>query len=282
VFVAARREFAHLNRNVLDDARVRTYVEDGRNFLLTTPTRYDLISVQVSSMWMEGEADLYNTEFYQAARERLTDQGVLEQWLPLHHISTLDVARALASVHRVFPEVSLWVGGHQGLIVASRSRLRADVRALADWTKNARLAELVRTSGFAHPFALFGHLCLDTVGVDRFVNAAALREHMDPAALPVDDDRPHFEFSTPRGNMLRDAAFDNLESLRHFAAPALLAHLVGLRDQDEQNLLLAWAAHERGFQRLARRSLDRVGSPLAPEHRPLVDALTGADQAEWP
>ena len=282
VLRAARSEFAHLNQKVLDDPRVHTYVEDGRNFLLTGTTRYDLISVQVSSIWIGGEADLYATEFYRAARERLTDKGVFKQWLQLHHISPLDVARVLASVRSVFPEVTLWVGGHQSVIVAARAPLRADLRVVDGWAGDPRLSYLLRTSGLSHPFAAFGHLYLDTAGIDRFVAEAARRANLHPSQLPVGDDRPVLEYSTPRGNLIEDAVGDNMERLRRHATPSLLAHVEGARDQDEERLLLTWAAYERGFRRLARFTLDRVEGPLPAAHEPLRAELAGAAQAEWP
>jgi spermidine synthase len=282
VLTAARHEFRQLNRDVLSDARVRTLVDDGRNFLLTGASLYDLISVQVSSISIAGEADLYSVEFYRAARQRLTSSGVFKQWLQLHHIATTDVARVLASMRAVFPEVTLWMGGHQGVIVASPAPLRADVRAIEKWASEPRLAEIVKTSGLAHPFAAFGRLYLATPDVDLFLADVAARHGLGPADLVAHDNRPVLEYSTPHGNLLREAVGDNMESLRRFAGASLLGHVTGLRDENEQQVLLAWAAYERGFHRLARVALDRVTGPLPREHEELRTLLANAASAEWP
>lgn len=282
VLAAARREFRHLNRDVLDDARVRTFVDDGRNFLLIGTSRYDLIGVQATSISIGGEADLYSVEFYRAARQRLTGSGVFKQWLQLHHIATIDVARVLASVRAVFPEVTLWVGGHQSVIVASPAPLRADLHAVERWASEPRLAEIVRTSGLLHPFAAFGHLYLDSADIDLFLADIAARHGLAPADLVAHDNRPVLEYSTPRGNLLHEAVGDNMEALRRYARAPLLGHLTGLRDRDEQQVLLAWAAYERGFHRLARLALDRVTGPLPREHEELRTVLAKAASAEWP
>ena len=282
VLVAAHREFRHLNRDVLDDARVRTFVDDGRNFLLAGTSLYDLVCVQTASIWIEGEADQYSVEFYRVVRQRLTGSGVFEQRLPLHHIATVDVARAIASVRAVFPEVTLWVRGHQGVIVASPAPLRADLRVVESWDSDPGLAEIVRSSGLAHPFAAFGDLYLDSADVDLFLADIAARHGLAPADLLVHDNRPVLEYSTPRGNLLRDAVGDNMEALRGHAGVSLLGHVTGLRDRDEQQVLLAWAAYERGFHRLARLALDRVTGPLPRGHDELRTALAEAASAEWP
>ena len=40
------------------------YEEDGRNFLLRSTARYQVISMEISSVWFAGAADLNSREFY--------------------------------------------------------------------------------------------------------------------------------------------------------------------------------------------------------------------------
>ena len=282
VLTAARREFRQLNRDVFDDARVHTFVEDGRNFLRIGTDSYDLISVQVSSLSVEGEADCFSVEFYQGARRRLTESGVFKQWLPLHHLSTLDIGRVLASLRAVFPVATLWVGRHQAALVASPLPLRADLRAVERWASNPRLAEILHSAGLEHPYATFGHLYLDTADMDSFLAEVSARHGYSPADLIVHDNRPVLEYSTPRGNLLRAGAVENIEALRRHARVSLLGHVTGAHGEDDQQQLLAWAAYERGFHRLARLSLDRVKGPLSAESEKLQKALANVAAQEWP
>ena len=91
-----------------------------RDFTCATTRRaYDLISIELSSIWMSGTGELYNVEFYELAREKLKPDGVLQQWLQLHHISRRDLATVIHSMRAAFPHVSLWVSGHQGVLIAS-------------------------------------------------------------------------------------------------------------------------------------------------------------------
>jgi spermidine synthase len=117
---AADRCFRDLNERVLSNPRVKIYLEDGRNVLLTRPRQtYDLITIEITSIWFAGATNLYSREFYELARKRLNPGGVLQQWVQLHHISPREIASNLATARAVFPYVSLWYYGHQGMLLAS-------------------------------------------------------------------------------------------------------------------------------------------------------------------
>src|SRR6185312_7150295 len=88
--------------------------------LLTHPRRdYDLITVEITSIWFAGATNVYSREFYELAQSRLRRGGVLQQWLQLHHISPREVESIIATIHSVFPYVSCWRAGEQAMIVAS-------------------------------------------------------------------------------------------------------------------------------------------------------------------
>jgi spermidine synthase len=117
---AARQYFAGLNEGVLTDPKVRLHLEDGRNVLLTdSERRYDLITIEISSVWFAGATNLYSREFYELARRRLKPGGVLQQWVQLHHTSPREIACDLATVRAAFPHVGLWYYGQQGMLIAS-------------------------------------------------------------------------------------------------------------------------------------------------------------------
>jgi spermidine synthase len=257
VLRAARNFFARLSAGALDDPRVELLVEDGRNRLLASTRRYDLISIELSSIWMSGTGELYNREFYQLARARLADGGVLQQWLQLHHISRRDLATVIATMRAEFPHVSLWVSGHQGVLIASAAPLTAEPAALAALDGNA----VVRDSGLIHPLSAFGHLYLDTDDVDRLIADVAAAEGVRAGELVSSDEHPRLEYSTPRGNLLPRAYVENLALVRRYAMTRL-GPLVPGADAAFGELLSAYAAHERGWDDLAREHARRAGAAL--------------------
>ncbi|HEX3346122.1 MAG TPA: spermidine synthase, partial [Polyangiaceae bacterium] len=56
---AARTFFGGVNGGVLDEPRVHVRFEDGRNLLVVEKDRYDLITVELTSIWFSGAANLY-------------------------------------------------------------------------------------------------------------------------------------------------------------------------------------------------------------------------------
>jgi spermidine synthase len=281
VLQAARQHFPSVNGRALDDPRVTVRVEDGRHHLLATTHRYDLVSIELSSIWLSGTGELYNREFYRLVRERLAPGGVLQQWLQLHHIRRRDLATVLETVRAELPHVTLWVSGHQGVIVASAAAtpLVVDGPTIAGWTSaGAERSALLSASGLLHPFAALGHLYLGERDVARLVADVAAEEGVAPTELLSTDDRPLLEYSTPRGNLLPRAYAENLALLGRYAmvdlaevlrAPPPLARLAA-----------AYACRERGFLDEARGQLAAAG-PLAegPEHAALRAALADTQGA---
>ena len=217
----ADRYFPEVNRSVTSRPGVRTFVTDGRNFLLLQPRTYDLISMEISSIWFAGAANLYNREFYQLAKARLAPGGVLQQWIQLHHIRPHDVLFVLGSVRSEFRFVWIYLLGEQGIIVATD-----DPSARPD---AARMRELERAAGLKDILALYdGHLdevrdavLIDPRGVDLFLGAFnAPRE-----AWVSTDDNLVLEYGTPKGNALKgkESMARNVETLRRFQAQAVAA-----------------------------------------------------------
>ena len=73
----------------LADPRVEVRVEDGRQHLLATSRRYDVITSEPPPPTDAGVVNLYTQEFNAAARQALKPGGVLAQWLPLFQLPPL-------------------------------------------------------------------------------------------------------------------------------------------------------------------------------------------------
>src|SRR2546428_6790701 len=71
VVEAAGRFFGEANGHVLLDPRTRTLVADGRNFLFTTPDRYDVIISEPSNPGISGLASLFSMELFRLQRRHL-------------------------------------------------------------------------------------------------------------------------------------------------------------------------------------------------------------------
>ncbi|WP_437332632.1 fused MFS/spermidine synthase [Sorangium sp. So ce394] len=220
---ASRRFFAGPSLNALDDPRVRLSLNDGRNELLVAAEgRYDLIAIELTSVWFAGAASLYSREFYELARSRLAEGGVLQQWVQLHHIRRRELAVVIRTMRSAFPHVALFVGGAQGILVASAAPLVASEARLA--ALDARPA-LQATLAGARLADLLDDLVTSGDDLDRLVADAA----EDGGPILSTDDNLYLEYATPKGNVLPygaslDAA---LALLSRYRTPAPRARHLG-------------------------------------------------------
>ncbi|MDP8998957.1 MAG: spermidine synthase [Myxococcota bacterium] len=176
---AARAFFTRANGGVLDDPRVHVVLEDGRNVLLVQQSLYDLVTIELTSIWFAGAANLYSREFYATAAARLSDSGVLSQWIQLHHTTLREIVRQMATARAVFAHAAFFIRGDQGMLVMSAVPLRAHPRIPGD------LDDLI--------------LADDTL--DEFIDDVCSDQHTTRAAMISTDDDRRLEYATPRNNI---------------------------------------------------------------------------------
>jgi predicted membrane-bound spermidine synthase len=208
------RHFARANGEVLRQPGVRTTVSDGRNVLLLDRDRYDLISMEIASIWFAGAATLYSAEFYELARSRLTERGVLQQWVQLHHLSRADLVLILGTLRSRFSHVWLYAA-EQGVLVACEHDCAPTHDTLRQLNGRASLAfEFAVLGGDAA--RLLRDRLLTPEDVDRLLTSPEARALGGQVST---DDNLLLEYRTPRGNA-RDSAkslTDNLTFLNTYA-----------------------------------------------------------------
>ena len=78
---AAARQFSFINQNLLTRPNVQLKVDDGRNHMLLTPERYDVITADVIVPMHAGAGNLYSVEYYRLMRRVLNPHGIAIQWI---------------------------------------------------------------------------------------------------------------------------------------------------------------------------------------------------------
>lgn len=207
----ARRFFPHVNGSVLEEPNVHLILEDGRNSLLLRPRRYDLVTIEISSVWFAGATNLFSKEFYALVRERLKPGGVFQQWLQLHHIGKSEIETVLVSLRSQFREVSLWVVGGQGLLVASQDPQRIQN---AFFERLPSIAPRIGWQG-ADSAARLRSLAASRLLAPEDVTALASRGN----AIPNTDRNRRLEYFTPRYNhVVTDMKSENVRAFASSAA----------------------------------------------------------------
>jgi spermidine synthase len=213
ILFAARTYFHDVNGGILDDPRVTVIHDDGRNALALSGEKYDVISVELTSIWFAGAANLYSSDFYSIVHQKLEPGGVFQQWVQFHHMRLEDLYVLLNTVHTRFKYVALWSGGGQGQLLASDEPLSLDwqrMRALAASHPDARY--ITAEEIYRIPFRIM----LDDNALQAFVSYDSLKsvlghgvaakmlpprlERMRLAQFIDSDLYPYLEYATPRGN----------------------------------------------------------------------------------
>ncbi len=187
--IRAAHLFKILNRDVLNDPRVRIFNNDGRNFLLVNPNRYDVIISEPSNPWMAGVANLFSLEHYQTMRKRLNPGGVVCQWLHAYSMSPRDLQMIIKTFAQVFPETSLWTSYYPDLmLIGADEPLTIDFQSLKKTFQRPHVADDFRPYGIATPEAFLSNYWLGTKEISRLTEDGRTNR----------DNVPILEFSAPR------------------------------------------------------------------------------------
>ena len=223
---AAARYFTVPNRGVLNDPRVTLHIADGRNHLLVHDQKFDLISMELSSIWFAGASSLYTHEFYELARTRLREGGIFQQWMQLHHVYRSDFATVVNTLRQSFRHVALFYGGRQGILIASQLPLRASRQRLL--ALEERPDVLATEPGGRKLASLTEDVLLVDASLDAFLDESATLAGVPRDELIATDENLYLEYRTPRGNILPWEARERLvaEIERHRDLAAIDALLV--------------------------------------------------------
>jgi hypothetical protein len=177
--------------NPLDDPRVRAHVEDGRQYLLTTERRYDLITGEPPPPRLAGVVNLYTSEYFHLMRARLAPGGIVTYWLPVDQLMLADTRAVVGAFCDAFPDCSLWNGsGLNWMLVGTNGRsVPATEGHFAGLWDDPVVGGGLRRIGIERPEQL-GALLID--------DAPGLRERVG-ATPPLTDDFP-YRILTPVGS----------------------------------------------------------------------------------
>jgi len=109
VIDAARQYFTHVNHNVVQSPLFDLTLNDGRNYILMTPKKYDMISTGIiHPLVSAGSSNIYSEDFYRLCKRILTPNGIMCQWVPLHRVPELHYKMIIRTFLNVFPHTTVW------------------------------------------------------------------------------------------------------------------------------------------------------------------------------
>jgi len=122
---------------------------DGRNHLLLSEEKYDIITVDPSPpLYSSGTVNLYTQEFYTLCRQRLTDDGIFCMWLWIPSCRESEFKMLVKTFMSVFPHTTVWSGVYRfGIyLIGSNQKISIDLPSLERRIRNPLIQEDLKQS----------------------------------------------------------------------------------------------------------------------------------------
>ena len=206
VVSAAQEHFKHINGNVFENRLFDYKVNDGRNHILMTQDRYDMISTGIiHPLVSAGSSNIYTADFYRMCKKILTEDGVMCQWVPLHRLPEAHYKMIVRTFIHVFPETTLWYKYTPDfvILIGTPKRLSIDYKDFM-----ARCMKPSIREGLAAD-DLDGMSLLDSF----MMGPEAVRAYAGVGPIHTDD-RPRLEFF--KGEDLVSSTAQNIEGMKKY------------------------------------------------------------------
>lgn len=194
--IEASKHFHHLNHSPEADPRVHIQYNDGRNFLLATDEKFDILVSEPSNPWQAGVCNLFTKEYFAACQRRLHKGGILAVWVQTAEVSPTDLCGVMAALRSQFRHTLTFLARPGNLIIlASADQLTIDVPKVLQALTDPALRKEFEFVGVKDSGALLGKICIASDGMDSMINNAYVNS----------DDRNRLEFSV--GKSYEDKVF---------------------------------------------------------------------------
>ena len=175
-------------QKVISRPNIRFIGNDGRNFLLLSPDKYDIIIVDPSPpVYNAGTVNLYTQEFFTLCKEHLTPGGIMCLWFPGG--SQQDNLSISKTFNSVFSNMTIWKGPHKWgfYLFGTLTPTNIDRSKIEQAFTNPRLTEDLRE---------FDNVCVTS---EQLLNLLELRDGQEldnivKNAPIITDNYPYTEF----------------------------------------------------------------------------------------
>jgi len=176
--------FEEVNHGVLSHHKLKFIQGDGRNYLLGTREKYDVISF--NAIHPRYSANLYTVDFYQMCREKMKSNGIICAWMTQNSLVDEEWKMLCRSFAEVFPYSTLWYCNPQHFcLIGSIKPLKIDFNKWQERIAQDGVAADLKDSNLENPF----------VFITRYMfGNEKLRNYLAESMLNTDD-KPLVEFS---------------------------------------------------------------------------------------
>jgi len=187
--IEGSRFFGPFNHHALDDDRLTTILEDGRNHVALSDKKYDVIISEPSNPWISGVGALFTVEFFRLLKDRLTETGVACIWVHTN-MSPESFKSITRSFSTIFPHVTMWesIVGDDYLLIGSSKEYGLPYERVDDLLKKDSIGKDLSRIGIHSVRDLFSLMIMSRDQILRFSGEAPIHT----------DDNSLLEFNAPK------------------------------------------------------------------------------------
>ncbi len=199
--IEGSRYFGPFNHHALDDKRVRTVLEDGRNHLTLTDKSYDVVISEPSNPWISGVGALFTQDFYELLVRKLNPGGVACVWVHTN-MSPENFKSIIKAYTSVFTHVTMWesIVGEDYLLVGSMEPYQLPYEKTQALFQDPVRGRELRRLGLTEVRDLMGLFIMDREGLTRFSEDAPM--HTDDNSL-LEFNAPEYIYKDERHIIVR-------------------------------------------------------------------------------
>ena len=200
------RTFAAYNHSVLDNPKLQVVFNDGRNYLLTSDEKFDVITADPIHPWFSGAGYLYTREYFKLAAEHLRPGGIICQWLPLYELTGQDLMTVVRTLRESFRFTMIWLTHNDAVLVGSNEPIVIDEEELEQRIAVPEVNRDLKMVNMGSAADFLSYFLTGTAGSAAYARGGLINT----------DDNLFLEFSAPRSIGMSLLTADNVGTLHRF------------------------------------------------------------------
>lgn len=203
--------FHHVNHAPERDKRLTLEFNDGRNFLMATKEKFDLIVSEPSNPWQAGVCNLFTKEYFEICHKRLNPGGVFSIWLQTVEVPPANILGVVRAFNDEFKHcVIMRVTAGNIILMGSDEPLPLVPQKIDAFLAGDRKAAAeVGLVGITSSADLIANLALDEESTRKFAERG----------VPNVDDTNKLEYAVGRTYESEEFGSKNLQNYRRARIP---------------------------------------------------------------
>ena len=227
------KTFEKYNHYVLNNPKLKIIFNDGRNYLMTTKKKFDVITADPIHPWFRGAGYLYTTEYFKLASEHLLPGGIICQWLPIYEMTPDDLKSVVITFLQHFKYTMLWLTHYDAELIGSNAPILIDEAELERRIAHPEVLSDLKQVMMGTASDFLSYFVMGADGMKRFGEGGVLNT----------DDNLYLEFSAPFSIATASVMVANVHALIKYRE-GILPYLVTPKEEkgrSEQER--RWANH---------------------------------------